>query len=318
MIIKFQTAWNKEPRQCEGKPQRTMKSPAAAVLFLVLFNLVLESDTTDPINTPTVLTPKQESDTTNPKSSSTSDDPTPKTDADSFAQPDATTATTITTTATAVNNTKTGAASTTVAGNTSITSTAGSITTAKNEVAIPTVAGNTSTDQTSVANNGSEGVSDSTKATPMLSTSVSRDPNTTKGISSTPSEGNSEFKGTTQKTGNTSLGLNDKSVLRENGENSTTKPSENDQTLKEMEQSSIKLTGLAIPLSCILVPILLVVAVCLYKMCQKKSPAAESTDTKLSAQNKESVKLLSVKSSATDSDLKRAMPSHNTEFIAEC
>ncbi|OCT97192.1 hypothetical protein XELAEV_18009420mg [Xenopus laevis] len=301
MIIKFQTAWNKEPRQCEGKPQRTMKSPAAAVLFLVLFNLVLESDTTDPINTPTVLTPKQESDTTNPKSSSTSDDPTPKTDADSFAQPDATTATTITTTATAVNNTKTGAASTTVAGNTSITSTAeingsktaaataagntssstGSITTAKNEVAIPTVAGNTSTDQTSVANNGSEGVSDSTKATPMLSTSVSRDPNTTKGISSTPSEGNSEFKGTTQKTGNTSLGLNDKSVLRENGENSTTKPSENDQTLKEMEQSSIKLTGLAIPLSCILVPILLVVAVCLYKMCQKKSPAAESTDTKL-------------------------------------
>ncbi|KAM4807731.1 endomucin [Rhinophrynus dorsalis] len=97
---------------------------------------------------------------------------------------------------------------------------------------------------------------------------------------------------------------------------STIKPDMSADDSKTM--SPLKGKGFLIPVSCVVVVIGIVVIVFLYKMCQRKPPAAESTGPKVSAQNKESVKLLSVKTATPDSDMKRTTPAHHMEFIAEC
>ncbi|XP_075465292.1 endomucin isoform X2 [Ascaphus truei] len=61
----------------------------------------------------------------------------------------------------------------------------------------------------------------------------------------------------------------------------------------------------------------IVILAFLCKMCQRKTPAVQHTGTKTSAQNKESVKLLSVKTSTPDSDVKRIAPPLQLEFNDE-
>ncbi|XP_063774553.1 endomucin isoform X3 [Pseudophryne corroboree] len=73
---------------------------------------------------------------------------------------------------------------------------------------------------------------------------------------------------------------------------------------------------IVIGVGCVLSVIVLVVLVFLYKMCQKKAPVSENTELKGSAQNKDSVKLLSVKSATPYTDAKR-MSSNQMEFV-EC
>ncbi|XP_053559460.1 uncharacterized protein LOC128649926 isoform X2 [Bombina bombina] len=71
---------------------------------------------------------------------------------------------------------------------------------------------------------------------------------------------------------------------------------------------------------CILLAVIIsiVIAVFLYKICQRKTPVVEQAGTKTSAQNKENVKLISVRTSATDSDLKRTSHSLQADMFAEC
>ncbi|XP_066430073.1 endomucin [Eleutherodactylus coqui] len=66
--------------------------------------------------------------------------------------------------------------------------------------------------------------------------------------------------------------------------------------------------GIYIGVGCVLAAVVLVVLIFLYKMCQKKPPAAENREVKVSAQTKESVKLLSVKTATPYSDSKRMSP----------
>ncbi|XP_075705880.1 endomucin [Rhinoderma darwinii] len=75
-------------------------------------------------------------------------------------------------------------------------------------------------------------------------------------------------------------------------------------------------TGIIIGVGCILAVVVLVVLIFLYKMCQKKPPAAENAEIKVSAQTKESVKLLSVKTATPYSDSK-SISSNQMESI-EC
>eukprot|EP00079_Xenopus_tropicalis_P014547 XP_004911155.1 PREDICTED: endomucin isoform X1 [Xenopus tropicalis] len=312
-----------------------MKSLAAAVLFLVLLNLVLESDTTDTTSKPTesASTPKPESHTSHPKANPKTDVLIPKPESNT-SHPKGNPKSDVSTPTPAVDNANTGATSAIVTINTSTTisaekaipedsqttvqlvagrreETKGSKTetataagdtsstteitkNAKIEAAATTVSGSATTDKTSTANNRDPFLN-STETTTILSTSITRVHKSTTGMQD--SQGPTHETGKSASPGNTGD--------KENTEN------------KNTEQRS-PMMGFIIPLSSILVPFLIVVSVCLYKMCQGKSPVAESAENKLSAQNKESVKLLSVKSSDIDSDLKRATPSNHTEFIAEC
>ncbi|XP_069832899.1 uncharacterized protein [Dendropsophus ebraccatus] len=65
--------------------------------------------------------------------------------------------------------------------------------------------------------------------------------------------------------------------------------------------------GIIIGVGCVLGAVVFVVLIFLYKMCQKKPPAAETSEIKVnrSPQTKESVKLLSVKTATPYSDSKR-------------
>ncbi|XP_073445442.1 endomucin isoform X2 [Dendrobates tinctorius] len=74
--------------------------------------------------------------------------------------------------------------------------------------------------------------------------------------------------------------------------------------------------GIIIGVGCVLSAVVFVVLIFLFKMCQKKNPAAENSEIKVSAQTKESVKLLSVKTATPYSDSKR-MTSNQLESI-EC
>lgn len=74
--------------------------------------------------------------------------------------------------------------------------------------------------------------------------------------------------------------------------------------------------GIIIGVGCVVAAVVFVVLIFLYKMCQKKPPAAGNSEIKVSAQTKESVKLLSVKTATPYSDSKR-MSSNHMESI-EC
>ncbi|XP_069599738.1 endomucin isoform X5 [Ranitomeya imitator] len=74
--------------------------------------------------------------------------------------------------------------------------------------------------------------------------------------------------------------------------------------------------GIIIGIGCVLAAVVFVVLIFLFKMCQKKTPAAENSEIKVSAQTKENVKLLSVKTATPYSDSKR-MTSNQMESI-EC
>lgn len=74
--------------------------------------------------------------------------------------------------------------------------------------------------------------------------------------------------------------------------------------------------GIIIGVGCVVAAVVFVVLIFLYKMCQKKPPAAGNNEIKVSAQTKESVKLLSVKTATPYSDSKR-MSSNHMESI-EC
>ncbi|XP_075057283.1 endomucin [Mixophyes fleayi] len=84
----------------------------------------------------------------------------------------------------------------------------------------------------------------------------------------------------------------------------------------EKQSSTKNKNGIVIGVGCVLAVIVLVVLVFLYKICQKKAPASENTGLKVSAPNKESVKLLSVKTATPYTDAKR-ISSNQMEFI-EC
>ncbi|CAN2388943.1 hypothetical protein PRIEUP_LOCUS16889 [Pristimantis euphronides] len=73
--------------------------------------------------------------------------------------------------------------------------------------------------------------------------------------------------------------------------------------------SHLFLAGIIIGVGCVLAAVVFVVLIFLYKMCQKKPPADEHREVKVSSQTKESVKLLSVKSATPYSDSKRMSPS---------
>ncbi|XP_044158360.1 endomucin isoform X2 [Bufo gargarizans] len=74
--------------------------------------------------------------------------------------------------------------------------------------------------------------------------------------------------------------------------------------------------GIIIGVGCILAAVVFVVLIFLYKMCQKKPPASENSEIKVSTQTKENVKLLSVKTATPYSDSNR-ISSDQMEFI-EC
>ncbi|XP_077133995.1 endomucin isoform X1 [Ranitomeya variabilis] len=74
--------------------------------------------------------------------------------------------------------------------------------------------------------------------------------------------------------------------------------------------------GIIIGIGCVLAAVVFVVLIFLFKMCQKKTPAAENSEIKVSTQTKENVKLLSVKTATPYSDSKR-MTSNQMESI-EC
>ncbi|XP_018419769.1 PREDICTED: endomucin [Nanorana parkeri] len=74
--------------------------------------------------------------------------------------------------------------------------------------------------------------------------------------------------------------------------------------------------GIKIGASCVAAVITVIVLVVIYKICQKKPPAVENTGVKMSAETKENVKLLSVKTEAPNSDTKRT--SSNQMECIEC
>ncbi|CAH2301265.1 Hypothetical predicted protein [Pelobates cultripes] len=86
----------------------------------------------------------------------------------------------------------------------------------------------------------------------------------------------------------------------------------------EKKQQTLNRKGLLIGVGCVVAVIVSVVLVFLCKICRKKPQAAENAGSKVSPQNKESVKLLSVKTSPADSDVKRMALPHQLDYIDEC
>ncbi|XP_072261727.1 endomucin isoform X2 [Pyxicephalus adspersus] len=74
--------------------------------------------------------------------------------------------------------------------------------------------------------------------------------------------------------------------------------------------------GIKIGAGCVAAVIAVIVLVVIYKICQRKPPTAENPEVKASAETKENVKLLSVKTDTPNSDMKRT--SSNQMESIEC
>ncbi|KAM3937181.1 endomucin [Leptodactylus fuscus] len=85
---------------------------------------------------------------------------------------------------------------------------------------------------------------------------------------------------------------------------------------EEKTEPSKSKKGIIIGVGCVLASVVFVALIFLYKMCQNKPQATENNEVKVSAQTKESVKLLSVKTATPYSDSKR-MSANQMESI-EC
>ncbi|XP_063314647.1 endomucin-like isoform X2 [Pelobates fuscus] len=110
--------------------------------------------------------------------------------------------------------------------------------------------------------------------------------------------------------------------LEENAtKKSSINPKSNSNTQEQEDEKkpqTLNRKGLLIGVGCVVAVIVSVVLVFLCKICRKKLRAAENTGSKVSPQNKESVKLLSVKTSPADSDVKRMALPHQLDYIDEC
>ncbi|KAM4706642.1 endomucin [Discoglossus pictus] len=92
-----------------------------------------------------------------------------------------------------------------------------------------------------------------------------------------------------------------------------------DQPASEAKNSKANPKGIIMVVCIVLAVIVSIVIVAfLYKMCKRKPPAVENTGAKTSAQNKENVKLISVKTSPQESDGKRTSHNSQMDMFAEC
>ncbi|KAM5194727.1 endomucin isoform 2-T2 [Mantella aurantiaca] len=96
----------------------------------------------------------------------------------------------------------------------------------------------------------------------------------------------------------------------------STKQDSNNSSGGADKMSATSNRGIKIGAGCVAAVIGVIVLVVIYKICQRKSPATENTEVKTSAETKENVKLLSVKTETPNSDMKRS--SSNQMECIEC
>ncbi|XP_053317526.1 endomucin isoform X1 [Spea bombifrons] len=151
-----------------------------------------------------------------------------------------------------------------------------------------------------------------------VNTTVSISTDATRHVSSTLSSGSfSKTQSAVTRPSSTDLATQS-TIESERGDSGKTDPSFNpEKELKPEESPTLNRKGLLIGVGCVVAVIIFVVLIFLYKICQKKPQEPENTGAKVATQNKESVKLLSVKTSAADSDLKGTNSPHHTDYIVE-
>ncbi|XP_072261726.1 endomucin isoform X1 [Pyxicephalus adspersus] len=94
------------------------------------------------------------------------------------------------------------------------------------------------------------------------------------------------------------------------------KQDSNDSSGATEKRAATSTKGIKIGAGCVAAVIAVIVLVVIYKICQRKPPTAENPEVKASAETKENVKLLSVKTDTPNSDMKRT--SSNQMESIEC